>query len=100
MENEMNTQNSPAAARSETGMGATIGILVIILILATGGVYLWTSKQASAPTIGENQTTQAESADEKTQALMHVSSSDSASSIEADLNATDIGDASGELLVQ
>lgn len=104
MENETNMQTSPAAApqtpRAEGGMGATIGIIVIILVLAIGGVYLWMTKQASAPTVEQNQTASTEEADATTQALMQTSASDSASAIEADLSATNVGNAQGDLQVQ
>lgn len=99
MENETNTaQTEITPAPKESGMGATLGIVVIILVLVAGGLYVWMTKNTSAP-VSEDQAL-SESADPETAALMEVGTSDSASAIEADLNMTDTGDASGDLQLQ
>lgn len=99
MENETNTvQTEMNPAPKESGMGATLGVVVIILVLVAGGLYVWMTKNVSEP-VSEDQA-QSESLDAETEALMEVGTSDTASAIEADLNMTDTGDASGDLQLQ
>ena len=104
------TNNTPGTeipsmtpAPKEGGMGALIGIVIIVLILAAGGIYVWMSKNTTKQAPQTNQGTEQQAAapeDAKTQALMQASSSDSASAIEADLKATDTGNASNDLQLQ
>lgn len=99
MENDTNTvQTEMNPSPKESGMGATLGIIVIILVLVAGGLYVWMTKNVSEE-ISEDQA-QLESTDQETTALMEVGTSDTASAIEADLDMTDTGDASGDLQLQ
>lgn len=99
MENDTNTaQTEMNTAPKESGMGATVGIIVIVLVLVAGGLYVWMTKNVGEE-VSEDQA-QSELIDAETAALMEVGTSDTASAIEADLNMTDTGDASGDLQVQ
>ena len=90
-------------APKDSGTGALIGIVIIVLVLAAGGIYVWMSKNIAKQIPQTDQSAQQQAAapeDAKTQALMQASSSDSASAIEADLKATDTGNASSDLQLQ
>lgn len=100
MENDANMAGtSTTPTPKEGGMGATLGIIVIILVIVAGGLYVWMTKNKAVP-VSQDQATTAEPADATTQALMNVSASDSASAIEADLNMTNTGNASADLQLQ
>ncbi len=94
---------STRPSRRDGNTGALIGIIIIVLVLAAGALYVWSMNKAKTPAdTGTNQQAAepSESADPKTAALEKTSSSDSASALEADLSATDTGNAAGELTVQ
>jgi hypothetical protein len=73
-----NQSSVPAPKKS---YGAAIGIVVIILVLIVGALYFWGEKMSATDEAAVTTEAQTETP---------VSSSDDASSIEADLKATDI----------
>ena len=86
MDNDQN-QAAPAAAPKKS-FGPVIGIIIIVLVLILGGLYLWGEKlNEGGYGLGTENT---EEADAQTTALSEQSSSDTAASIEADLNATNL----------
>ena len=108
-QNTQNQSTAPAAGTAPVlpattnSTGPVIGIIVIVLILALGGLYFWydthPSEQALAPTTDESAQA-SDGLDAVLDALTTTSSQDTASAIEADLSATNIGDASSDLQVQ
>ena len=102
MDNQMDTGNANMTPlpKKEGGMGATIGIIIIVLVLAVGGIYVWLTKSKPAPVNNDQAMQTTEPTDAKTEALKQTSSSDSASAIEAELSATDTGNASNDLQLQ
>ncbi|MCX6735739.1 MAG: hypothetical protein NTZ13_01520 [Candidatus Parcubacteria bacterium] len=112
MENENITpapQGSPVIQPKESKpMGALIGAIIIVLLLLVGGVYVWSTRiqpQITAPkdeqllpddnTIALEQS--ATEPDTMIDTLNSQSSSDEVTSIEADLNATDLNSIDKEL---
>jgi len=87
----MDTQNN---ASKTGGSGPLVGIVIIILLLAAGGFYFFQKERggdfmkASSP---------ATDTDPQTEALKATSLSDTASSLEDDLDSTDLGDINSEL---
>lgn len=85
----------PAAPQpSKEGVGPVVGIIVILLILAVGGLYYFFSQPtvpgqgaAGLPTAEEV----AASTDPDVQASLTQGTSDALPAIEADLNATNLG---------
>jgi hypothetical protein len=69
---------TPEGNVKPSSAGPIVGTIIIIVIIILGGFYFWSKKVAETPV-----------ADEQTQQLQDVSSSDSVADIEADLNATD-----------
>lgn len=67
-------------------IGAIIGIIIILAIILLGALYFW-NNNAEAPLD-----------DEQVNALNTQSESDEISSIEADLNATDIQNLDGDMI--
>lgn len=95
--------------KKSQSVGPVIGISIIVLVLLVGGLYFWgeqAKKQERQET--EQKAREIENApDSKTDRLNTQSSSDAASSIEADLSATDLNnldegtsEAEGELQLQ
>lgn len=71
--------------------GPLVGIVIIILLLAAGGLYFFqTQRDMSGAELQQLQ-------DPETAALKATGSSDTAASIEEDLEATDLGDFDAEL---
>ena len=92
----------PSAPKTEKPLGPIVGIVVIILILIVGGLYLWGQRLVEQtglyPESSESLVPSAASGpDAQTEALQSQGASDSASAIEADLNATDVDNLTGEL---
>lgn len=87
---------TPVAPKQGSGMGPTLGIIIIVLILAAGGLYMWYTKAQPAPTDGTPSTAN----ERETSPAGMGGPSDTASAIEADLSATDTGNAAGELQLQ
>lgn len=100
---------APMPPKKPQSVGPVIGISIIVLVLLVGGLYFWgeqVKKQEREEAVQKAQ--EIESApDNKTDRLNTQSSSDAASSIEADLSATDLNNldegtsqADGELQLQ
>lgn len=86
----------PQTPAQSNNTSAMIGAGIIVVLLAIGAYYFTVNK----PTSDTNNDTGTESAaqsDQKTEALKQTSSSDSATAIESDLQATDIGDMQAEM---
>jgi hypothetical protein len=72
----------PMGPKPQGGMGATVGIIIIILVLAAGGLYLWFTKAAPVPSDNTQTTAQVDEAQPE-------AASDTASALEAALEASD-----------
>ena len=87
------------ATPKKGGMGAMMGIILIIALLALGGYYFFTTQNEKR--IADEAAKEAAAIENKPdaslEALMKVSNSNAASSIEADLNATDFGSSEADL---
>lgn len=81
--------------RPQGNSGPLVSIVVIILLLAAGGLYFFKVQQMDTESGAALQQTITE--DPTTEALKVTSTSDTASSIEEDLNGTDLGDVDAEL---
>jgi len=68
-------------------MGPVIGVVVILLIIVIGGLYFWSERSKNMEAQPDNM---AAANDAELQAVSTQSSSDDASSIQADLNATNV----------
>ncbi len=96
-------QGSPMMSMPEKkagNAGSVIAIILIVLVLAVGGIYYFMS---TAGELGMNSDDTSLPADSQTEALAQQSSSDEFSSIEADVQATNLNglnEGSGELQVQ
>ena len=112
MENENITsapQGTPVVQQKESKpMGALIGAIIVIILLIIGGVYIWSTKiqpKINAPenvqTVADDNTVALEASagepDTMIDTLNSQSSSDEVTSIEADLNATDLNSIDKEL---
>jgi uncharacterized protein HemX len=88
MENMNEQQNTPMrggqenqampAKPADSSIGATIGIIIVIIVLVLGGLYFWGSQLSKE---GYNPTN-----DQEVQDLQNTSSSDEINAIEVDLN--------------
>lgn len=76
---------SPAAAapKKEAGAGAIIGVIIIVIVLILGGLYFWGAQLYKGSLAPENEPA--------------VPSSDSATALEAELNALATEDSSNDL---
>ncbi len=85
-------------SRRDGTAGPLIGSIIIVLIILVGGLYFWGSmivdrkNEIESEAVMEEQTKDAE-----VEAITSQSSSDEASSIEADLNATDLDSVDAEI---
>lgn len=68
------------------GIGATIGIVIIIILLALGGVYYFTTGVEQIPTYEQQEQ------DAAVEALENQGTSSNLADIEADVNATDLSE--------
>jgi hypothetical protein len=89
--NTIETPNDSGEGRS----GPLIGTIVVIVIIALGGLYFWGSSVDKA--LRENTDTGSIMEDESLSAMRTQSDSTDIASIEADLNATDLSDLDREL---
>ncbi len=91
------TINTTIDSHKKTPLGPVIGLVVIIAIIVVGSLYFWGQRTEKSmmnvpvDTTSQTNGTQETSTDAQTQQLQTQSSSDSIDSIEADLNATDLG---------
>jgi flagellar basal body-associated protein FliL len=97
-ENTNQPFQTPPPMHEEKSIGPAIGIIVIIAVIALGGLYFWgqrveKQKEMTPPTseaTTTNQTSQNPEFDANMQAMQSQSSSDDVGSIEADLNSTNL----------
>jgi len=86
--NDMPESQAPQSSpKKDGGLGATIGIIIIIILLALGAMYYFT---AGVDQIQNGQVTEGLSADEEAALLKDQGSSTNLADIEADLEATDL----------
>jgi hypothetical protein len=91
--------NSPKSG----GMGPMIGIIIIVALLAVGGLYYWGSKlieqpsSFTAPVPDNLRPVDPITIDGTTNDLLNQGSSDTVEAIEADLDATNLDGLDGEL---
>lgn len=88
-------------------LGVTIGILITLLAMVFIGLYIWGQMMASEtiptgptiqrPTAAENNEPESTTAEARTEVLNVVSTSDELSAIEADLEATMMGDIESDI---
>lgn len=83
----------PPPSKTESKVGPIVGIIVVIIVLIVGALYFWgeqLSKEKQAAYDTTNQAMQ-ETADVAVTQLKTQSSSDSVSSIQNDLQSTQVG---------
>lgn len=94
MEPTMNEQqdNQPhlSSPKKEGGLGAVIGIIIIIILLALGAIYYFTAGIDKIQNGQPSGNDAAMTPDEEAAALKDQGASTDLSSIEADVNATDL----------
>ena len=90
------TQEAPVV-EEKSPVGPIVGIIIILVILIIGGLYFW--GQRISTTVDENLTPEEIIAETDTslEALNQQGTSDAIVDIEADLNATDLGNLDAEL---
>lgn len=100
IENQNGMNRPMGAAKEEKSMGAVLGSIIIVIILLVAAFYLWNERQG-APAIDETGMPTAEEVlsqeDPQIQDFGTQSDSDSLSSIEADLQATELDDLTPEI---
>lgn len=91
----------PPVPEEKSHFGAISGIVIIVIILALGGLYLWgkelNNDESTAPK-NDVVVNEAMIIDESTQALETQGASDNISDIEADLINTDLKNLDADLL--
>ena len=94
-------QQTSTPMRSEKSIGPAVGIIVIIVVIVLGGLYFWgqrieKQKEISTPvtptetTVADQPATNSQSSDATVQVMQKQSSSDDLTSIQTDLNATNM----------
>ncbi len=87
------TENTtPTMGGESKSVGPAIGIVIIILIVVLGGLYFWGQRMNDQDMQNTNTAT-----DESLNQMNTQSSSDDTTSIEADLNATNMNSLGGEV---
>lgn len=89
-ENNFNTSNTTESQKTENGVGALIGSVIIILIIIAGAFYLFS-------TIKEKRNGIQNTSNPTTEEIQTQNTSDEVTNIEADLEATDIDSLDAEL---
>lgn len=92
--------NANEMPQKEGSTSGVIAIIVIVVLLALGGIYYLLTSGTGAPTVNETMPTMEEVAnsnDPDVQAAMSQGSSDALAEIEADLNSTDLSGIDTEL---
>lgn len=88
MEPQQEEQATPNFSdHKKGGIGPVLGIIVIIILLALGGLYYFTTGVEQIPTYEVDSNT-----DETVMELQEQSSSDAIADIEADVEATDLSE--------
>lgn len=100
--NNMNMSGNmmPPTPEKKSHFGAISGIVIIVVILALGGLYLWGKElNNQEPATPESAVVNNEAAvDSSTQALETQGTSDNIGDIEADLNNTNLENLDADLL--
>jgi len=78
-------QETVEVPENKTQWGPIVGVIIIVALIVLGGLYMWSRWSDRAPAPPDV------NSDPLVQELETQSSSDKASDIEADLNATDLG---------
>lgn len=89
-----NTNSTPMQTR-ESSAGPAIGTIIVLLVIILGGVYFWMQRDERSTANQGLEEALDVSAD--LEALRQQDSSDETSSIEADLEATDVDSIGAEL---
>jgi hypothetical protein len=89
----------------KTGIGSIVGTIIIVALIVLGGLYFWgkrleESKNVQDMTGQQNQVQTMSAEEQQLQSIRTTSSSDELSSIEADLNATNLDNLDTELNVE
>ncbi len=88
----------PPMPEEKSHFGAISGIVIIVVILALGGLYLWGKELSNQePEASENSVMNGTAVDESTQALEAQGTSDNISDIETDLNNTNLENLDADL---
>lgn len=88
----------PPMPEEKSHFGAISGIVIIVVILALGGLYLWGKElNNQEPATSENGVMNEAVVDSSTQALETQGTSDNVSDIEADLNNTNLENLDADL---
>lgn len=85
---------APTSESGNSGSGAIIGSVIVIIIIILGGFYFWSQRGGNIDELLEEGVPTDDAA---LNALQAQSASDGISSIESDLNATDLDDLDAEL---
>ena len=97
-----NLSGVPQVPQSQSSIGSIVGTIIIIAIIILGGLYFW-GKRIEENKLKQNlvtgTTSEEISANEAT-AIKSVSSGDDITSIEADLNNTNLNNLGAEMNVQ
>lgn len=84
----------------ETAVGPIVGVIIIIAVIVLGGLYFWGQRNAKTqtPPLDQTQeTTLNNMRKQEASVIINQSTSTDPSTIEADLNATDVNGLGGEL---
>ena len=95
MEGEQNNVNMDKEGGGSAG--PIIGIIVILVIIILGGLYFWSQREGNDTTINDATINDATITDEALESINLQSGLDDTTSIEADLDATDIENLDAEL---
>ena len=88
----------PPMPEEKSHFGAISGIVIIVVILALGGLYLWGKElNNQEPATSESNVMNEATVDSSTQALETQGTSDNISDIEADLNNTNLENLDADL---
>ena len=89
----------PPMPEEKSHFGAISGIVIIVVILALGGLYLWGKElnNQKEPATSESGVMDETAVDSSTQALETQGTSDNISDIEADLNNTNLENLDADL---
>jgi len=93
MEGEQNNISMEGGGKSGSSAGPIISVIVILVVIILGGLYFW-SQSASDYGVTDNSSLMT---DQTVEAIKMQGQADDTSSIEADLDATDIENLDAEL---